>query len=1254
MSDLASPSDDGASLCFRDVVEFRILGPLEILDGERVLPLGGLKRRAVAAVLLLHPNRVVASGQLIDLVWGDDPPAAALGSLQNHVLRLRRELGDRLITRPPGYLLRVEPGELDLDRFRRLVEEAPAREPGEAAALLHEALALWRGDPLADLAGEPAGGAAAHLAELRLEALENRIDADLALGRHASLVPELDALVGEHPFRERLCGQLMLALYRSGRQADALEAYSAARTTLVEELGAEPGAQLQELQQAILRQDAEIAGPAAAVPGGPAARIEEARKTVTVLLADLFAGSGSDPEVRRDQLRHRREDAVSVLDAHGGKAGRTADTRVLGIFGVPVAHEDDALRAVSAARALVAGGLVARAGVATGDVITGDPALGRPLVSGPPLEEADRLLAAAGQADVLVGERTWRLVRHAVTAERRDGAHAVRGVLHDAEPVLRRLETPLVGREDEVAEIVATFRRATRDGKARLVTVFGSPGVGKTRLAHEAVDRLSALATCMVGRTRAYGQAPTYAPLRDAFSALSGESVASWATGVLSGERDGELVATRIAAAAGEAPSTGPVEETAWAARRLLETLARERPVVLVLEDLHWAAPAFLDLVEHVAELARAPILLLGLARPELLDTRPEWAGGRLNASSILLDALLPDEARVLLDRLAADAALGEDKRAAILARAAGNPLFLEQLLASALESGETSIPDSIHALLSARLDRLQEDERHVVQAAAVYGQTFPAGVVQSLVDVDMRPALLTLARRDFVEPEAPDVFGGEVWGFRHALVRDEAYAGIPKRRRAVLHQQIAAIVADRAGRRGVEADELLGYHLESAYRAQVEVDPQARELARLATDAARHLGAAGRRSYEERDPATSAGLLRRAAALLPADAPERLALAPVLADALAWSDEREAGTRVLDEAEAATRPEDERMRARLAVARHNLALWGAAEGDPAGMLEDVRKAIDVLEAAGDDEALAYAHIVAYHASYRRSARTGAPQLSPEEEFGLAAKHARAAGSRHLEGVAASWLCVVLRRGWQPVEGAKRRILAILEDPPDRFTRASALGGLGTLRAMEGAFEEGRALMAESHAILEDLGLRQTAAADSIALADVEIMAGDLDAAERLLRGGLAELDAVGDRFTAVNAAWRLAVVLGRTGRDDEAETFLERAAELDAGEWVEVWRLVLGATLAARRRQSTKAERLLRESELLMQGIVECGMHPDALIQAAEASELMGRTVDALDRLRRASEIARRFGYVVAERTARERLAALGDRRDG
>ena len=724
--------------------------------------------------------------------------------------------------------------------------------------------------------------------------------------------------------------------------------------------------------------------------------------------------------------------------------------------------------------------------------------------------------------------------------------------------------------------------------------------------------------------------------------------VASWAGGVLAAERDGELVAARIAAAAGEAPSTGPVEETAWAARRLLETLARKRPVVLVLEDLHWAAPAFLDLVEHVAELARAPILLLCLARPELLDTRPEWGGGRLSASSILLDALLPDRARLLLDLLAGDRALDEENRAAILAGAAGNPLFLEQLMASALE-GATGIPDSIHALLSARLDRLPEAERQVAQAAAVYGETFPTGVVQSLVEVDVRPALVTLARRDLVEPAAPDVFGDEVWGFRHALVRDEAYAGIPKRRRAALHQEIAGIVTDRAARWGVEADELIGYHLESAYRTKFEVDPGGPELAGLAADAARHLTAAGRRTYGERNPATTAGLLRRAAALLPADAPERLELAPALADALSWNDERDAAARVLDEAAAAAPAGDERTHARLEVARLNLAFWGPAKVDPEGMFEDLRKAIAVLEAAGDDEALAYAHMVAHHMSYRRSARTGAPPLDAEEQLALAAKYARAAGSRFLEGVATSWLCVLLRRGWQPVEEARRRIHAILEDPPTatrgrrrsagsgrctrwrepstraapswrRVTRSSRTSGSGRLPLrIRSRLQTSRSWPATS-----------TAPSASSAAASPSSKSSGIGSAPRTRRG-----------------VWRWS-------SRDAAKTTRRRGSSSGQPTPRPVIGSRSGASSSEQRLphesgRSADAEELLRESESLMQRLFEIGMHADALLQAAEASELIGRTADAVDRLRRAAEIAGRLGYAVAERTARERLAALG-----
>ncbi len=1225
-------------------MDFRILGPLEIADGERGLPLGGSKRRAVAAALLLEPNRVVASERLIDLVWGDDPPASAHSSLQNHVLRLRPQLGKRLATRAPGYVLRVEPGELDLDRFRTLLESARAAEPGPAVSLLDEALALWRGEPLADLTGEPVAAAAAHLGELRLEGVELRNEAQLALGRHAVLLPELDALVAQYPFRESLRAQQLLALYRSGRQADALSAYAAARATLVDELGTEPGAQLQELQRAILNQAASLAAPFRATPVAPAAAPEEARKPVTILLAEL-AATTPDPEARREELRRLQRTAAKTLVVHGGEPGHTGDTRVLGIFGVPTAHEDDALRAVRAAYELRNAGLVLRAGVATGDVITGDPGEGRPRVSGAPLEEADRLLASATD-EVLVGDRTWRLVRHAVTAEPRCLGHAVKRVREDAEPVVRRLETPLVGREDELEEIMTAFRRATRDGRARLVTVFGSPGVGKTRLAREVVDRLSGTATCLVGRTPAYGDVATYAPLRDALEPIAAGPVRDWAAQVLADDPDGAAATLRVAAALGEATETVPFDETAWAIRRLLERLAHHRPVVLVLEDLHRATAAFLDLVEHVVQLGRAPILLIALARPELIDARPGWGGGGLSASSTLLDTLPAGDAEALLDVLTADTALTSDRCRQILVAAGGNPLFLEQLVAAARERDDTAIPDTIHALLSARLDQLGDRERRVAQAAAVCGESFPAAIVEQLVGGEVGDALLVLAQRDFVEPDTPRMPGEDRWAFRHALLRDEAYASLPKRRRSALHERAAEIVAGLAAGRGLDVDELVGYHLDAAHRALAEVDAAAPALAALAREAGARLGAAGRRAYGELDVQSAARLLARAAKLLPPDDPGRIAFTPQLVDALSWMDRRDEAERVLAEAEAAADPTDEHVRARLLVTRCNAGMWSGPRRDPADILRDLERAMPVLEAAGDDEMLAYAHLVGFHASERvqglRDPDLQAPNLIDS------IRHARAAGARSMESNAISWLCVIVRRGPWPFDEALKIVQDALDDPPTRYARASALGGLACLRAMEGRFDEARALAAEGHEVFEDGALPQVAAADLIQVADVEIIAANLPAAESILRRAVERLDAVDDLFSLVNAAWRLALVLVEQGRDDEAEHFVKRAEEGEAGIVVQMWCRVIEATIEARRGNVDRTRALLEEVEgdLVRERI---GLIADVCVQAAEAARIAGFASLAATYLRRAIQIAGRVGYPVTEARAREHLAELG-----
>jgi DNA-binding SARP family transcriptional activator len=244
-------------------MQFRLLGPLEVTEQNREAVLGGVKQRSLLALLLLHANEVVATDRLIAELWGESPPATVSKSIQSYVMRLRRELGpERLSTRPPGYVLNVAPDELDLAVFERLREEARRAEPARAAQKLREALALWRGPPLADLAYEPfAQTEIARLEELRLAALEDRVDADLAVGRHGDVAGELEALIAAHPLRERLRAQLMLALYRSGRQAEALHAYRAARRELADELGLEPGEELRRLEQAILQQDPGLEAP---------------------------------------------------------------------------------------------------------------------------------------------------------------------------------------------------------------------------------------------------------------------------------------------------------------------------------------------------------------------------------------------------------------------------------------------------------------------------------------------------------------------------------------------------------------------------------------------------------------------------------------------------------------------------------------------------------------------------------------------------------------------------------------------------------------------------------------------------------------------------------------------------------------------------------------------------------------------------------------------------------------------------------
>ncbi len=760
-------------------MEFRILGPLTAVDDGRAVELPRRKHRALLAALLLRAGETVSGDRLIEDLWGESPPRTARDALQNYVSLLRKSLGsDVLVTREGGYLLDVSPDQVDAARFERLAAEAREIDmPDGRAEKLREALGLWRGPALADLTYEPfAAVEIARLEELRLAATQDLIDAELELGRHADLVPELETLIQEHPFDERLRGQLMLALYRSGRQAEALEAYQAARRALDEELGLEPGPPLRELEQAILRHDASLQAMAPA-------RAQPSRRTVTVLVAGHPGTGERDPETVAVELTALR----IAVDRHGGTTGLFAGDAAMAVFGAPRMHEDDALRAVRAAAELRAALPELRIGVATGEVFAGDAG-----VAGAPVTLARQLELVAQAGEVLVGVPTLRLVRDAIRGQQVTrgalAAFELGDVIEGAPGIARRLDRPLVDREAELEELRQAFTTARDERRCVVFTGFGEAGIGKTRLAREFLAQVTDEATVLVGRCASYGQGITFLPLREMIDGFD------------------DLV-----------ESAGSTGEIFLAARQRFEELAEERPLLLVFEDVHWAEPTLLDLIEYLgSQASNSPILALCLSRPDLLADRAGWEEV---GPSLVLEPLTDEHARLL--------AGDEPHRDRIVEIAEGNPLYVEQLVASVEEAGPEAletVPGSVEALLASRLDRLGPAERAVAQRAAVVGRRFAPAAVAALEPSEALPALENVG---FVHR------AGRLYRFHHVLVRDVVYAGTPKAERAELHRRHAEWLADRPD----GADELIGYHLEQAAGYLGELGAPADEVEELAVD---------------------------------------------------------------------------------------------------------------------------------------------------------------------------------------------------------------------------------------------------------------------------------------------------------------------------------------------------------------------------------------------------------------------------------
>ena len=1285
-------------------MDFRILGPLEAYRDGVALATGGPKQRALLALLLLHANEPVSRDVLVDGLWGERPPETAAKALQVYVSQLRRSLGhERVLTSPGGYELVVAPDGLDLLRFEGLIAQARAAPPAAAAAKLREALALWRGRALADVADAAfAQAETGRLEELRLAAAEGLVDAELALGHEAELVPELERVVAQNPLRERPRAQLMLALYRSGRQAEALECYQAARRALVDELGVEPSSQLRALHQAILRQDpaldlepAEQPGATAVEPGerpaAPDLPAREVRKTVTVVCVAVATisegGKALDPEALRRLTSRAFGEVRAVVEAHGGSVETVSGDAISTVFGLPTLHEDDAVRAVRAAAELrerlaslaaeIDGeqdaGFSFGIGVSTGEVVTGGPAVVQLRATGAPLTVSSRLAQTAAPGEILVDEATLRLARELVVETATgDSGSSVRivGVAESLPRHASRLSSPMVGRERERRRLGDAFEQAVGDLSCQLFTVLGPAGVGKSRLVREFLDGLTGRALVARGRCLPYGEGITFWPLLEVVKeavglddADSSEQANAKLLQVFGEEEEGELLARRVAETIGLTEVRGDVEERVPAVLALFEALARTRPLVVVFDDIHWAEPTFLDLVDFVADWARGfPLLLVCLARPDLLDVRSGWGGGKLNATSAFLEPLSADECATLIENLVGRAELAGDVERSIADAAEGNPLFVEEMLSMLIDDGvlvrsdgrwtasgdlpAVRVPPTIQALLAARLDRLDPDERAVIERAAVQGKIFYDDAVAELASegetAPVANLIGRLVRKELIRPDRPGL-GGRTHRFRHLLIRDAAYDSIPKGARSELHERFARWLERAVGAGASQYDEIVGYHLERAYSYRAElgpVDDAARALARVAAE---RLGSAGRRAFDRSDAPAGVNLVSRAVALLSPDDPLRVELVPNVrvvqgagAD-MTWAD------RVLTGAvEAAATSGDRRLAAHALVQRGLLRLFTVEDVTPEELIDAAERSISVFADLGDELGLGRAWRLKAQAYYL------ARQLGRcAEASERALEHVRRAGDLFEEREVIQWLMIALLFGPAPAAEAEARCRHLLpETLHSPQLQAEIIGALAFLTSMLGRTDDAEKLIARAWSIMDEAGDRIWIV--SYYSSFIFMWQGDPITAEARLRPSYDAHKRVGAKISSVSHL--LANAVYTQGRYEEAEALTRESEEASRSNDVQdnvMWRSTRAKVLA-RRAEFEAAEQLAREAVALAATSDILVPHADAFSDLGEVLELHGRHDEAADAHRSAIELHERKGNVIAAARARARLDGL------
>ncbi len=921
------------------------------------------------------------------------------------------------------------------------------------------------------------------------------------------------------------------------------------------------------------------------------------RKLATVLFVDLVDStalvSDADPEVVRRRVSSFFDQVSRCIVTHGGTVEKFAGDAVMAAFGVPLAHEDDAERAVRAGLATLDKvkelGLQARVGIESGEVVADESE--STFATGEAVNLASRLQAYAGPNEVIVGPGAASLLRGRVELEpigeldlrgwrEPVAAHRVVCAVELSEP-LRTLSAPLVGRESELELLQNTQERTVRDKRAALFTIYGDPGVGKSRLAHEFVVGLEG-ATVLTGRCLPYGEGVTYWPLAEMVKASSGitdDDPLDEAQKKLRACCEDEAVADLLGLAVGVLEAVEgerAQQEIAWAARAWAEQLAAAQPLVLVFEDVHWGEEPLLELLEHLASSVReAPLLIVCLARPELLDVRPTWGGGRVRATTLELEPLQAEESALLIAALTSELELPVDAQT-VLAKTEGNPLFMEEtvrMLAERRPGGGTErIPDTLQALIAARIDRLPAAPRVVLQRASVMGRIFMSGALSKLTPEldDVDDALDELLIRDLVVREVRATISGEqAYKFKHVLIREVAYGGLSKTSRADLHHAFAEWLGERAG------DELLeirAFHLDQATRLLAELDGSA--PAELREEAAEVLTKAGRRALSRESFRSARKLLLRAVELAPTL--ERR----YFAGRAAWrlADFPAVLVEMSEVASDAEQAGETRVQGRALTALAEAVLQHRADAVTARRL--VAQAVEVLADAEPDVRFEPLWIASQVASW----------FGDYEEFERWAKAAlaaaREADRKDLEALVIHGLvsAYVLRLEVAEAAPLLLRAMELADQSGSLLSRASALSVKGWVELVSERFAEAEDDYSAARELFIELGNSTREAVMTMMVGRAAFAQGDVDRAEKLLRDAVRALKGIGDRGSLCEAQRALAMVLVEQGALDEAERFALEARETVGPEdrvSVSSTKLGLGVVRAAQNRDA-EAEKLM------------------------------------------------------------------------